>query len=100
MPRDDVTALRGRAPLGFFPTAFLPLEFTPEFPASKIVVEQKTGQNLLFLPIDKLMQMTTQPGASVDTTPRASSSTEVTPPAVETPSRREGMRSRDREAGR
>ena len=66
---------------------------------SKIVVEQKTGQNLLYLPIDKLMQMTTQPGASVDTTPRASS-TEVTPPSVETPSRREGMRSRDREAGR
>src|SRR5205085_8945503 len=65
---------------------------------SKIVVEQKTGQNLLYLPIDKLMQMTTQPGASVDTTPRASSSTEVTPPSVETPSRREGMRSRDREA--
>ena len=67
---------------------------------SKIVVEQKTGQNLLYLPIDKLMQMTTQPGASVDTTPRASSSTEVTPPSVETPSRREGMRSRDREGGR
>jgi hypothetical protein len=38
-------------------------------------------------------------GSSIDTSPRASSSTEVTP-QPETPSRRESMRSRDREAGR
>jgi len=66
---------------------------------SKIVVDQKSGQNLLYLPIDRLMQMTTQPGTSVDTTPRAGP-TEVSPPPVETPSRREGMRTREREAGR
>jgi membrane protease subunit HflK len=68
---------------------------------SKIVIDQKAGQNLLYLPIDRLMQMTAQPGASVDTTPRVSPPTEVSPPPVETaPSRREGMRSREREGGR
>ncbi len=32
---------------------------------SKVIVDQKAGQNLLFLPLDKLMQMTSQPGSTV-----------------------------------
>ncbi len=69
---------------------------------SKIIIDQKSGQNLLYLPIDKLMQQATPSasGSPMDASPRVSSGTEVTPPPVETPSRRESMRSRDREAGR
>jgi membrane protease subunit HflK len=70
---------------------------------SKVIVDQKGGQNLLFLPLDRIMQMTTQPQAStvtIDTSrpaPEASS-----PPVVQEPitSRRDSLRSRDREAGR
>ncbi|MBL0141468.1 MAG: FtsH protease activity modulator HflK [Betaproteobacteria bacterium] len=32
---------------------------------TKIIVDQKGGQNLLYLPLDKLMQMTSQQGATV-----------------------------------
>ncbi len=32
---------------------------------SKVIVDQKAGQNLLFLPLDKLMQMSSTPGATV-----------------------------------
>jgi membrane protease subunit HflK len=70
---------------------------------SKIVVDQKAGQNLLYLPLDKLMQLSSQTGSvSVDSTPRATSPGDVTPqPIPETlPSRRDSLRSRDREGGR
>jgi modulator of FtsH protease HflK len=69
---------------------------------SKLFVDQKAGNNLLYLPLNQLMQLSQQ-GASPaqDVVPR----TEVTPPpaqAVEQPAatRREGMRSREREGGR
>ena len=73
---------------------------------TKIVVDQKGGNNLLYLPIDKIMQMATQQSAQVTVeAPRASStpdtSTSSTPTLPETlPSRRDALRSRDREAGR
>ena len=69
---------------------------------SKVVIDQKGGNNLLYLPIDKLLQRdsssSSSSSSSMDTSPRVSP-TEVTP-QPETPSRREAMRSRDREAGR
>jgi len=69
---------------------------------SKVVVDQKGGQNLLYLPIDKLMQLSGQQqssGTTVEITPRASAG-DVSSPPVETPSRRDSLRSREREAGR
>jgi membrane protease subunit HflK len=64
---------------------------------SKVLVDQKGGQNLLYLPLDQLMRMTTQSGTETRVT-----ATEPAPaPAPEAiPSRRDGLRSREREAGR
>jgi membrane protease subunit HflK len=69
---------------------------------SKVIVDQKAGQSLLYLPLDRLIQQTAQgsAGATVDI-PRATGPD--TTPAISEPaasSRREGMRSRDREGGR
>jgi modulator of FtsH protease HflK len=72
---------------------------------SKVIIDQKSGQNLLYLPIDKLIQLSAssvpiQP--PVDSTPRTSSVPEASAPAPAdaTTSRRDALRSRDREAGR
>jgi len=67
--------------------------------SSKIMVDQKAGNNMLYLPLDKIMQMTapTTP-APVDAMSRpaeASPGSEVAPPAVSRS--REGLRSRERE---
>ncbi len=65
---------------------------------SKVIVDAKSGQNLLMLPLDKLMQMS-GPGeasARVVTAPEPQPSAPVTP----VDARREGLRSREREAGR
>jgi membrane protease subunit HflK len=69
---------------------------------TKVIVDQKGGQNLLYLPIDKIMQMTSQsaPPMTIES-PRVSP--EVTsPPVVQDPvtTRRDSLRSRDRESGR
>jgi membrane protease subunit HflK len=69
---------------------------------SKLIVDTKAGQNLLYLPIDRLMQQSAQSsgGATVEV-PRPASPEVSSPAAAEpTPSRREGIRSRDREAAR
>ncbi len=66
---------------------------------SKVFVDQKGGQNLLYLPLDKLMQMTGQ--GQVETgraTPPQPEQAPVVPEVA--PTRREGLRSREREAGR
>jgi membrane protease subunit HflK len=66
---------------------------------SKVIVDQKGGQNLLYLPLNELMRMSTT-GSAGET---RVSPAEATPPAPvqETiPSRRDGLRSREREAGR
>ena len=72
---------------------------------SKVIIDQKSGQSLLYLPIDKLIQLSAstvpiQP--PVDATPRTSSVPEASAPAPAdaTTSRRDALRSRDREAGR
>jgi modulator of FtsH protease HflK len=66
---------------------------------SKVMVDQKAGNNLLYLPLDKLMQQSAVPGAADSATvPRVSPTQEpVTPAATTDPSRtRDGMRSRER----
>jgi membrane protease subunit HflK len=71
---------------------------------SKILVDQKQGQSLLYLPLSQLMQMAQQNAPATDTATRSppADTTTITPPQDTSPplSRREGMRSRDREAGR
>ncbi len=67
--------------------------------SSKILVDQKSGNNLLYLPLDKIMQMAAPAVAPpVDAMSRpadASPGSEVTPPAASRS--REGLRSRERE---
>lgn len=72
---------------------------------TKVIVDQKGGQNLLYLPLDKLMQMTSQQGPTVSAqgsdvplprmiTPPAEP---VAAPAAATDARsRDALRSRDR----
>ncbi len=64
---------------------------------SKIVVDQKGGQNLLYLPLDKLMQMSNAP-QSQSQDPVAKSVTLSDPPATAAPdpvAARRDLRSRD-----
>jgi len=69
---------------------------------SKVIVDQKAGGNLLMLPLDKLMQLSSQAAAGVEmVSPRpAPEATSPPPPDAAPTSRREGVRSRDREAAR
>ncbi|MGZ5035155.1 MAG: FtsH protease activity modulator HflK [Usitatibacter sp.] len=69
---------------------------------SKVIVDQKGGQNLLYLPLDRIMQLAAQAAPPVDAAPRPATPEASSTPAVTEPlpSRREGIRSRDREAGR
>ena len=70
---------------------------------SKVIVDQKGGQNLLYLPLDRIMQMSTQAqspleaGRAVPPQPPETVAPPVQEPAT---SRREGIRSREREGGR
>ncbi len=71
---------------------------------SKVIVDQKGGQNLLYLPLDRIMQLSTQSQTPLETgraVPPQPVET-AAPPVVPEPaaSRREGMRTRDREGGR
>jgi membrane protease subunit HflK len=61
--------------------------------SSKVLVDQKGGNNLLYLPLDKLMQMTT-PGA---VEPPKAPAEAVAPQEPTTARSREAFRSRDRE---
>ncbi|MDB5864286.1 MAG: HflK protein [Betaproteobacteria bacterium] len=61
--------------------------------SSKVLVDQKGGNNLLYLPLDKLMQMTT-PGA---VEPPKAPAEAVVPQEPTTARSREAFRSRDRE---
>ncbi len=64
---------------------------------SKVVVDQKGGQNLLYLPLDKLMQMSNAP-QSQNQDPVAKSVTLSDPPATAAPdpvAARRDLRSRD-----
>ena len=72
---------------------------------SKVIVDQKGGQNLLYLPLDRIMQMAIQNPPTTIESPRVTTAPEVSsPPPLPVPdpaqSRRDSIRSRDREAGR
>ena len=61
--------------------------------SSKVLVDQRGGSNLLYLPLDKLLQMTGTPAAE------AAKPAEAAPaPEASTARSREAFRSRDREA--
>ncbi len=64
---------------------------------TKVMVESRQGSNLLYLPLDKIMQMTGQ-GASAASVDAAASSVILPPPAPTTDSRtRDAARTRDRD---
>jgi membrane protease subunit HflK len=68
--------------------------------SSKVVVDQKSGGNLLYLPLDKLMQMSSSANAPADAgAKQAVPEVVVPPPAPPEPSTRsrDAFRSRDRE---
>jgi membrane protease subunit HflK len=68
---------------------------------SKVIVDQKGGQNLIYLPLDKLMQLSSQSApAPIDAGPRPVPEAAPLPPVPDAATRRESLRSRDREAGR
>jgi membrane protease subunit HflK len=69
--------------------------------SSKVVVDQKSGGNLLYLPLDKLMQMSSGANAPVDAGAKQAASEAVVPtpaPTESSPRSRDAFRSRDREA--
>jgi membrane protease subunit HflK len=64
---------------------------------TKVMVDTKSGSNLLYLPLDKLMQQAAQapaPAAAAVPTPPPVTSTPVTPPATQN----NNARSRERES--
>ena len=63
---------------------------------SKIIVDQKGGNSLLYLPLDKLQQIVNQPLAGVPEVLSAPAAPISTPPAIDARSR-DAFRSRDRE---
>ncbi len=72
---------------------------------TKVIVDQKGGQNLLYLPLDRLIQMSSQQAPTVAAQgtdvplPRAAAAPENVPaaPAAPDPRARETLRSRERE---
>lgn len=64
--------------------------------SSKIVVDQKSGGNLLYLPLDKLMQNSVTDSTAKPVTPE--NVVPAQPPAEVSPRSRDAFRSRDREA--
>src|SRR5690606_28995361 len=64
---------------------------------SKVIIDQKSGGNLLYLPLGELMKGAGGQ-APLDVGSRTPPQPETIPAPVE--SRREGIRSRDREGGR
>ncbi|HXF15391.1 MAG TPA: FtsH protease activity modulator HflK [Burkholderiales bacterium] len=67
--------------------------------SSKVVVDQKAGNNLLYLPLDKIMQLSATSGASADAANKSSpESVSPTPaPAEVSPRSRDAFRNRERE---
>jgi len=65
---------------------------------TKVLVDTKAGSNLLYLPLDKLMQMTAQEGSAKAATPQTGS-LPVAPATAPTPARsaNDSARSRERE---
>ena len=69
--------------------------------SSKVVVDQKAGSNLLYLPLDKLMQLSAGATPPVDPASKQAPTETVVPapaPTESSPRSRDAFRSRDREA--
>jgi len=65
---------------------------------SKVVVDQKGGNSLLYLPLDKLQQIVSQPGSGApDAVPQPPAAATTTVPAPVDIRSRDALRSRDRE---
>ncbi len=68
---------------------------------TKVMVDSKQGNNLLYLPLDKIMQMSSNPGADILTVPGATSSAAAAAapvlPTVPDPRSRDASRTRDRD---
>jgi membrane protease subunit HflK len=68
---------------------------------TKVVIDSKQGSNLMYLPLDKLMQATSSPlapAASSDASANGNNASAPAPAAASTdPRSRESLRSRDRE---
>jgi membrane protease subunit HflK len=65
---------------------------------TKVLVDSKSGNNLLYLPLDKIMQMTAQPPAAAGTSQPASAPVNAAP--ASTPATRSldnAARSRERD---
>jgi membrane protease subunit HflK len=67
---------------------------------SKVIVDQKGGQNLMYMPLDRLIQQAGAAQSPVETGRATPSQPETMQTPDTAPARREGLRSRDREAGR
>jgi membrane protease subunit HflK len=66
---------------------------------TKVMIDQKSGSNLLYLPLDKLMQMSGQSGMTEAAAPKAVVQEVAPTPAPDSTARsREAFRSREREA--
>jgi len=66
--------------------------------SSKVLVDQKAGNNLLFLPLDKLVQQSAAAAVIPEistTTPRVTPAPE-TAPALDAARSRDGLRTRER----
>lgn len=64
---------------------------------TKVVIDQKNGNNLLYLPLDKLQQLTNQPDSGATDTLLQPPVSPTTAPATMDPRSRDALRSRDRE---
>jgi membrane protease subunit HflK len=64
---------------------------------SKVMVESRSGSNLLYLPLDRLLQQAGVPGAATTTAPSGGDTGPPTPAASTDVRSRDGGRSRDRE---
>mgnify|MGYP000645621909 FL=1 len=64
---------------------------------SKVLIDQKAGNNLLYLPLDKLQQLVNQPQSSVSEILNSTPSATSTPLTTREPRSRDALRSRERE---
>jgi membrane protease subunit HflK len=65
---------------------------------TKIMVESRQGQNMLFLPLDKIMQQVAQGGVAAEPAAPAAPAGAVPPAAAVDPRTRDNSRSRERES--
>jgi membrane protease subunit HflK len=65
--------------------------------ATKVYVDQKGGNNILFLPLDKIIQMSASGALPLEGAPSAAEAPANAPTGTD-PRSRDAFRSRDREA--